>query len=345
MLLWGQNGKCNYLVSLLKFNPSNSNLTLRAAKHPDAVGLNLPGMALCTWCWEGQAGLGHSPVSFWREREQQIVPNASIIAFLGWRAPAPWGCARKAGRGTEPESELCSRLSKNSCWHAAPAQHCWLRSLGCTPSWASAPYWLWDGSAHHQGLGASLGWLCCSPRASRALCQPGVSDGSCGTSPGGCRSIWAVCKQQPQPPPKKDFFTASQPWCGGGESKTPHRRAVGQTEPHGPQVPCSTSPYGWESLNGCGGQGPCVPLLPNPQHCRLHGPGEEKLSASLRGTWKVSLCSVWLCCSCPKKPSSEGQCLGSQSSGGTGPPEGQSTAEQTEMQLQADQRASEGGVG
>lgn len=251
------------LFSLLKFNPSNSNLTLRAAKHPDAVGLNLPGMALCTWCWEGQAGLGHSPVSFWREREQQIVPNASIIAFLGWRAPAPWGCARKAGRGTEPESELCSRLSKNSCWHAAPAQHCWLHSLGCTPSWASAPYWLWDGSAHHQGLGASLGWLCCSPRASRALCQPGVSDGSCGTSPGGCRSIWAVCKQQPQPPPKKDFFTASQPWCGGGESKTPRRRAVGQTEPHGSQVPCSTSPYGWESLNGCGGQGPCVPLLPN----------------------------------------------------------------------------------
>ena len=79
-------------------------------------------MAPCIQCLgrTGRLGCGHlhSPISFWREREQQIVPNASIIAFLGWRAPAPWGCARKQAEARSPGS----RLSKNSCWHTAPAR-------------------------------------------------------------------------------------------------------------------------------------------------------------------------------------------------------------------------------
>lgn len=171
------------------------------------------------------------------------MPNASILAFLGWRAPAPWGCAGKTGRGTEPRRAVLQTFQEQLVAHSSCAA-LWVRSLGCSPSWASASYRLWDGSAHHQGFGASLGWVCRSPRASRALCQSEVSDGSCGTSPGACRSIWAVCKQQLHlqlvPPSKKDLFTATQPWRGAGLSKTPRRRAVGQTEPYGPQAPYSS---------------------------------------------------------------------------------------------------------
>lgn len=167
----------------------------------------------------------------------------------------------QAGGGTEPGLQTFQEqlLAHSSC--TAP-------SLGCTPSWASASYRLWVGSAHQKGFGASLGWVCCPP--SWAPCWAGAANTSCGSGPGGCRSIWAVYKQQLQlqitPPSKKGLFAAAQPWCGTGRAK-PLEGGLWvrlRLSPTAHRVPDPTSPFGWECLNGCGGQRPLHPPTARP---------------------------------------------------------------------------------
>lgn len=189
------------------------------------------------------------------------MPNASIIAFLGWRAPAPRGCARKQAEARSPGS----RLSKNSCWHTAPARRphwdallhgpvlptgfglALLTSRGLGHPWVglvALP------AGHHAGLEQPI------PRVDPALVGAGAS-GLCTNSSCSCRSRLL---------PRRVYSLQHSPGVALGRAK-PLEGGLWvrlRLSPTAHRVPDPTSPFGWECLNGCGGQRPLHPPTARP---------------------------------------------------------------------------------